>query len=56
MTAKQALLKGLTVSAKSRPEPMVGRMIVKLRGDALGATAQSEPRHAHEGARIHGGG
>jgi serine protease len=41
MTAKQAQLKGLTVSAKSRPEPMVGRMIVKLRGDSLGASAQS---------------
>ena len=41
MTAKQAQLKGLAVSVKSRPEPMVGRMIVKLRGDSLGATVQS---------------
>jgi serine protease len=41
MTAKQAQLKGLAVTAKSRPEPTVGRMIVKLRGDSLGATAQS---------------
>lgn len=41
LSPKQAQLKGLTVARKAAPEPVVGRMIVKLRGDSLGATVQS---------------